>query len=600
MGGTVAYIPRAEEAARVVGWSRIFLRDDEPDLSFVCAGGFASCDSAREILGDEAAPITPLEGPLPWQRLAEHLRSTKAQTLISGSGGDWHGDVDRIREIMRSAPCETFLDLGGASGPDDTKRVLVVATGSAHDTIAVRAAHLLAVRNGGVATIAKIEADVGAGAYKVGEQALAGILHEADVQEGEHLDTKVVVDNHPVRGVLTCFDDHDLVIVGMNDLPLIRTLGKALDGATLAVVKRTPPLKVGGRAHWLPQINPTDYAVLVQQLRQGSQWNADFVMMLGLAAAVASLGLMQNSPAVVIGSMLLAPLMTPMIGVGMALLQANGKLGRSAGKAIALGALLTLTVSFALGFLDPGDTLAPEVLARGGPNLLDLGIALFAAIAAGYAMARPTIGGAVAGVAIATALVPPLCACGISLACGLTGALGARGEYGIDTYDGAFMNALGAALLFVTNLFAIMLASTFIFSRMGVTVPRTFSRARRTARLIVIGLVAVLLLLCIPLGLFLAKQMDEGRAEPLGHPVTRTVAETVLGYVEHDADVRVMFMGRSPVSPMILIHLATKRTLRAEFLEGLRAEVREASGDPNVQVIIVGVRWMDEGGKDDG
>jgi uncharacterized membrane protein len=89
------------------------------------------------------------------------------------------------------------------------------------------------------------------------------------------------------------------------------------------------------------------------------------------------------------------------------------------GKSIAFGFLLTLAVSCAIGIITPtGATLSDEVLSRGTPNVLDLLIALFAAAAATFAMARPSIVGAIAGVAIATALVPPVCAIGISLANG--------------------------------------------------------------------------------------------------------------------------------------------------------------------------------------
>ena len=94
-------------------------------------------------------------------------------------------------------------------------------------------------------------------------------------------------------------------------------------------------------------------------------------------------------------------------------------MARLCGKSIGLGFLLTLAVSYLIGITTPsGATLTEEVLARGGPNVLDLLIAVFAAAAATFAMARPNIAGAIAGVAIATALVPPVCAVGISLANG--------------------------------------------------------------------------------------------------------------------------------------------------------------------------------------
>ena len=77
----------------------------------------------------------------------------------------------------------------------------------------------------------------------------------------------------------------------------------------------------------------------------------NFFIMLGLASAIASLGLLQNSSAVVIGSMLLAPLMTPMMGLGLALFQANVELMRLCGRSIGLGFLLTLGVSFLIGIV---------------------------------------------------------------------------------------------------------------------------------------------------------------------------------------------------------------------------------------------------------
>jgi uncharacterized membrane protein len=110
------------------------------------------------------------------------------------------------------------------------------------------------------------------------------------------------------------------------------------------------------------------------------------------------------------------------------------------------GFLLVLGVSHLVGFVTPtGETLTQEVLARGSPNILDLLIAVFAAMAAAYAMARPNLVGSIAGVAIATALVPSGCAIGISLA------------------EGDVLNGVGAGLLLLTNFAAIIVASNMTF-----------------------------------------------------------------------------------------------------------------------------------------
>jgi len=117
-----------------------------------------------------------------------------------------------------------------------------------------------------------------------------------------------------------------MVVAGHDSIKHLLLLEQTLNEATIAIVKRIPPLRLKSLVEWLPRINPSDHADLIHDLRQGSKWGPDFVGMLGLATAVSTLGLMQDSPAVVIGSMLLAPLMTPMMGLGLALAQASIKL----------------------------------------------------------------------------------------------------------------------------------------------------------------------------------------------------------------------------------------------------------------------------------
>ena len=80
--------------------------------------------------------------------------------------------------------------------------------------------------------------------------------------------------------------------------------------------------------------------------------------------------------------------------------------------------MCTLTISLLIGLVAPGAELTPQIYARGAPTLLDLGVAVASAAAAAYALARPNLVGSIAGVAIATALVPPLCSVGLSLAYG--------------------------------------------------------------------------------------------------------------------------------------------------------------------------------------
>lgn len=583
MAKTVAYVPDPEAAVASVSWARFAvakaaaLDGVEPETTeYYCTSpraGTETVDAVKAVLAGENAVVEPLPAIDATTVAMERARAARADFLVSCLSGLPHElAVDTARRLLKTAPCATFVALWGDRPPEDIRRVLAIVSDSAHDPFVFVMARALADVEGGHLTLARIEDDVGGGAQAVGERELARFLHEASASDDDSIETKVVVDNHPVRGVTRCFDGHDLVLVPSSNLDLVRTLQGVLSGAVVGLVKRKPPLKRRSLPDWIPQVNPADYAELAQNLRQGSRWNADFIVMLGLASAIASLGLIQDSPAVVIGSMLLAPLMTPMLGFGLGLAQANGRMARLSGRAIVQGFVLTLLVSFGMGFLSFRETLSPEVLSRGSPNILDLGIALFAGMAASFALARPSITGAVAGVAIATALVPPLCACGISLE------------------HGNLLNAFGAAVLFATNLLAIVVASSLTFMAMGITVPHAFSRARKLARHGMGALVFLLLVLCLPLGWALKRQLEEGRAMPIAYPVTRALSRALHERVHRDEGVRIMLLGRSSVGKGVGVWLATDEDVSKEYRDELRAIIREQMEEPDLPIFVIAVR----------
>jgi uncharacterized hydrophobic protein (TIGR00271 family) len=419
---------------------------------------------------------------MPVAQVLAHVRKRNIRLLVTGPFAlPLVGKNPQTSdELMRSAPCLTFVPLYGGKVPNEVKKILFVATGRANDRSALLLVDTLRQRFSAHVTMGLVEPETGAKEGEMGKSYIRSLLHDLSLEK-EEFETKVVVDRLRHRGIIQLLEKHDLVVIGMDAASHVHPLRDSLGNTTVALVKRTPPLSKHAIVDWLPRINPADHADLVYNLRMGSEWGPDFIGMLGLASAIATLGLLQNSAAVVIGSMLLAPLMTPMIGLGLSLGQANLWLARLCGKSIGLGFLLTLAVSSMIGILTPaGATLPGEVLARGGPNVLDLLIAVFAAAAATFAMARPNIVGAIAGVAIATALVPPVCAIGISLA------------------HGAMLNAFGASTLFFTNLIAIIVTSTYTFSLLGITASRVLPRARRRALLWRLSLVALLVVLAGP------------------------------------------------------------------------------------------------------
>ncbi len=178
--------------------------------------------------------------------------------------------------------------------------------------------------------------------------------------------------------------------------------------------------------------------------------NINYWLELFLSAGIATLGLVLSSPAVVIGAMLVSPLMGPIIGFGLALAAADLYLGIKSVLQLVLSVLGSILFAGLLVWVLPLDTATPEILARTNPNLLDLGIALFSGLAGSLLVGRSHSGGsgsaALPGVAIAVALMPPLCTVGFGLGSG---------------FDLHIMG--GGSLLFLTNLAAIVASAFFVF-----------------------------------------------------------------------------------------------------------------------------------------
>ena len=211
-----------------------------------------------------------------------------------------------------------------------------------------------------------------------------------------------------------------------------------------------------------------------------------FGVLMVLSTALAALGLIADSVAVVIGAMLVAPLMTPMLGVAASLVLADaGHLIRSLITLVG-GTLLAIGTGYVVAVVAPGgqsaDQLSAEILSRVDPNLLDLFVAIVAGLAGGYVLTHPRASSSLPGVAIAVALVPPLATVGITLA------LDSRTE------------AWGAFLLYLTNFVAIVLSALIVLVTTGFT-PEHVRRSRTSkARLGILITSVFLVVLAVPLG----------------------------------------------------------------------------------------------------
>jgi len=316
------------------------------------------------------------------------------------------------------------------------------------------------------------------------------------------------------------------------------------------ITPKTPSLRVRVLywiRHTLPRINKERRAEVQVLLRDASRPSFDFFLLVVLSCVIATLGLLTNSPAVIIGAMLVAPLMSPIIGLGLASLTGDGRLLGDAGSALIRGALLAVLISAAITWINgllPFISLLPqslpgEVLARIRPSPIDLGIALAGGMAAAFALAMPNISAALPGVAIATALMPPLCTIGIGIAWNRPDVAG------------------GATLLFVTNTVTIAFAATLVFFALGFS-PRIregggfFPRSLQVSAVLMLGLLVPLSLLSVRF------VQDAGRQ--------RTVDQTIQENLSALGEVELVEWNSTQEGDILKIHLTirTNKLLRLE------------------------------------
>ena len=299
-----------------------------------------------------------------------------------------------------------------------------------------------------------------------------------------HEKVKINVEHgvNEANSVLSWTNSSDLMVIGFSQRHPIEkwlygdTAQRILDrarGPVLMVARAIDDKQIQARAKrhfsWIrPLLTQNEQEHIVWLAKDTVLPTLDYFVLLVTAAVIASFGLLLNSSAVVIGAMLVAPLMQPIIALGVGLCTARLNLMRKASVTVGLSVLMAIAVGIIIGVILPPDTPTKEMLARAYPSMLDAGVALASGFIAAYATARKDIPAALAGVAIAAALVPPLCSVGLSIAL-LEPRL-----------------AIGALLLFITNLLAIMAITAVVFFWMGMRPTRlnTSTRRRRYSVLI--------------------------------------------------------------------------------------------------------------------
>lgn len=569
----------AELSAQLDRWVGAWRTQEERDAE----------DRAREE-AEEEAPEETEDPPTPsvraWllppagvvDRLIERVREEKPDLVVAMQVRLENEDADsseRRRRIVREVPYELVLLRAGAEVPDSDS-VLVGVSHGPHCAAALRLARDL-TPEGERFTALFVQQRIGADAASVGRRILDRTLRRTLGDDAERAEPLVNLNDRPHVGVREACEEREpgLLVLGASKLG---ALGQRLRGSLgqrvinsdesrhVAVVRAAVSLE--GRAlrrfvKWLedrvPQLEREARIDLVERVQSNSAWDFDILALMSLATLIASAGLILDSAAVIIGAMLVAPLMTPLIGMGLSLVQGNRRLLALSARTVSLGFLSSVVIGFLVALVVPRFAVpTPEMVARDWPQLLDLWIAFFAGIAGAYTSSRPGLLAALPGVAIAAALLPPLATAGLAL--------------GIADFD----LAGGALLLFLVNAVAIVLATTFALWGVGL---RPQSEGGNLTRKIGAAFVAAL----SALALYLAFERPVYRSpDSLTPELRRALAECL------DPDLRLVHgaFAREEDGRVLVVELGGPRRPDAESLDAIRAAVADELGrEPRLRLV---------------
>ncbi len=359
------------------------------------------------------------------------------------------------------------------------KRILVPTAGGPNAPLAFRFALSLANEAGGTVTAVYAahpdadEAELAVGQERI-NKTIRALKEEAgklaEFQAGKHpldtieFDSLIIKSENIADGIAEAGKSFDLVLLGASEERIIDQMLLGTIPEQVARKNTRPTIMVkryrGLRRYWLqhiwklffeliPTLSQEERIEVYRTVRRDARPDIDYFIMMGLSAAIATFGLLQNSGAVIIGAMLVAPLFTPILALSLSIVQGDMPFFQVAVESSIKGIALAVGLALVLTGFSPLTELTNEIIVRSQPNLFDLLIALASGIAGAYAIARKDVATSLPGVAIAAALVPPLSVVGIGLAHGNLAVAG------------------GSALLFATNLVAIVLSGAITLMLLG-------------------------------------------------------------------------------------------------------------------------------------
>ena len=493
-------------------------------------------------------------------------------------------DVD-LQSLLLDVPCDLVV-WRGHDHPPTPRRILIPSSGGPNASLAMQLADALADTYEGEITVLSVlptSADEStiADMRESLRDDLVERLEKIDI-DAEEVHINLVQDRSPTAGILNAAasGDYDLLMIGasregvLNRLVFGEVPEKVALQANIPVLVIKRPLSrtvtvvrkvwegVTSRAPRLTEVEKID---AYREIRRNARPDIDFYTMMALSTAIATLGVLLDSAAVVIGAMLVAPLMSAIIPLGLGVVQGDARLLRLATGSTLRGVLIAVVIALTIGIIVPGDSVTAEMASRASPSLLDLGVALASGAAAAYALSRKDMSASLPGVAIAVALVPPLAVLGLSLS---------QGQWGI---------AAGSSLLFATNLVAIAAMGGFVFLLLGFQ-----PEPGRRERMLVFTrmwqvLIILLLIISLPLAWLTVSSFGEAKLQHTLHQTLIQEFEEMPGIEFRDYDASVDEEGVLNVS----VEVESTRTIHHHKLVELQEQLVEVLNRPVALVLKI-------------
>jgi uncharacterized hydrophobic protein (TIGR00271 family) len=517
---------------------------------------------------------SPVEGVL------DTATEEKCDLILMG----WRGDPGERRsydlgpvidEVVTQAPCDVAVLKGEV--PEKLGRILVPTAGGPHAPAALQIGLDLAGES--KAEIIALNLILGSATPSARQEAQVKIDQTLEaIEDASRVSRRIVRAEDARQGILEAAARCDLLLLGASEEGV---LDQITFGGLPEDIARTSPIPVilvkryrGLPTFWLrrawknlyalfPTLDRAEQIDVYRAMRRGARPDIDFFVLIVLSAVIATFGLLQNSAAVIIGAMLVAPLMTPILAASLGIVEGDVRLLRIALESTLKGITLALVVAVAMVLLIPYSDLTPEIMSRTHPTLLDLIVALASGAAGAYAIGRKDVAAALPGVAIAAALVPPLCVVGAGISL-------SRSEV-----------AGGALLLFITNLISISLAGAIVFLLLGFRPAEERERQRRFRQGLAVSVV-LLLAISVPLGFFLVNTVQDGRRQRVVSEILTQEALTLGGRLvessiqQLDGEFSVMATYYAPKPP----DRTTVKRVQDELSQAIRAPV-------HLEVVVV-------------